>query len=157
MGMLTEKFGLVLGLAPAADRFNTSPYTDIVSLKNAEAVSFIVVHDGGTTGVGSLLATACDNVSASNTAAVAGYYRKKTTGASATWGDVTSFPTTGVLTTAGESTIFEIMIRAADLPDGKPFVRLQTAESVNDPVNGCVIAILHGAKYQGLTQPDYLS
>ncbi len=155
--MLSENVKLIKGLAPAADRFNTSPSTDVVSLANAEKATFILYHDGGTTGKGTLTVEACDDVTPSNTTAVAFRYRRVTTGASDEIGAISTATTAGIDTVPGETTLIEIEVKADELPAGKPFVRLKCTEAVNDPVNGAVLIILSGLRYGGASQPTALA
>lgn len=155
--MLSEKLKFVKGLAPAADRFNTSPATDVVSLANAELLTFLVYHQGGTTGKGTLTVEACDDVTPSNTTAIGFRYRRVTTGASDEIGSVSTALAAGIDTVPGEDTLIEIEIRASELPSGRPFARLKCTEAVNDPVNAAVIAILSGLRHGGVTQPTALA
>lgn len=155
--MLSETHKIVKGLAPAADRFNTSPSTDIYHLAEAENITFLVIHQGGTTGQGTFTVEACDNVTPSNTEAIAFRYRRLTTGASDTIGAPATAAATGIDSVAAEDTIIEISVRASELPAGKGYVRLKCAEKVNDPVNACVVAILGGLRYGGVNQPSALT
>lgn len=156
--MLSENLKFVAGLAPAADRWNTGPSTDIVSLESASEVTFLVYQSGGTTGCAAVTVDACDDFTPSNTTAIAFRYRKiagSTSSDSA--GAVTAATASGFVTTAAEAALYEIHVRASELPAGKPNVRLTCTESVNDPVNGSVVIILDGLRYGGLTQPTAIA
>lgn len=154
---LTEQYQIVTGLAPAADRFNGSPATDVVNTKYADKVTFLIEHSGGTSGYATLTVEECDNVTPSNTKAIAFNYRKKTTGASAAWGDITAATTSGVATTAAGDQIIEIQVDPAALTAGYPYVRLKCTETVDDPVNGAVQIILGPMAYQSETETDVLT
>lgn len=154
--MLSEKHVILNMLSPAADGFNTGPNSDIVAMRDLESLTFIFSHIGGTTGTGSLIVKACDNVSGTNPTAIAAKYRKKTTGASDTWGAITTLPTTGVTTVAAEDTIYEIYVHATDLPKTQDFVFLDTTEVVNDPLLTSCIA-LGELKFQGVSPPSVLA
>lgn len=154
--MLSEKHVILNAISPAADGFNTGPNSDVFAMRDLESITFIFQHVGGTTGNGSLIVKACDDVSANNPTAIAARYRKKTTGASDAWGAVTALPTTGVTTVATEDTIYEIEVKATDLPKTQDFVFLDTTEVTNDPVVTSCIAIGE-LKYQGLTPPTVLA
>lgn len=156
--MITEQNGVIALHNPSSDIFNGSPGGDVVHMAEAERCSIMFYHAGGTSGNGKLTIDACDDVTPSNTSAIGFRYRKKTTGASDTWGAVTAVAAaTGVTTVGGESTIYELEFRAQDLPAGYPYFRLKLAEVTNDPVTGCAFAILRNRRYGGITQPTALT
>lgn len=155
--MLSERIKIVKGLAPAADRFNTDPATDVISLKNAERATFLIIHAGGTTGKATITVEECDNVTPSNSTAIAFKYRRMTTGASDTMGAISTATAAGIDTVAAEDTIIEVSVEAADLSDGYPFVRVVLTEAADDPVNACVVGLLDGVRYQGDSMISALS
>jgi 2,4-dienoyl-CoA reductase-like NADH-dependent reductase (Old Yellow Enzyme family) len=67
--LFSEEVHAVKGLAPAADRWNTGPATDIVSLVKFRRATFLVHQEGVTTGKATLTVEACSDVSASATTA----------------------------------------------------------------------------------------
>lgn len=140
--MLSEKLKIIGALAPAADRFNTSPATDIINIGKTDKVTFLVYHAGGTTGKATLTVEACNNVVPSLTTAIAFKYRRKTTGASDTWGAVTDATNAGIDTVAAEDTIVEIEVDGSVVAaTDRAYVRLKLTEAANDPVNAAVIAL----------------
>lgn len=156
--MLSEKVKILKGLAPKADRFDTNPATDVLSMANGEMITFIVAHQGGTTGNAKIQLEACDNVTPSNSQAIPFRYRKLTTGDSDTIGNITEVAAaTGVTTVGAEDTIYECSVKAEELPAGYPFVRCKLTEVTNDPVNGVVIALLSGLRHKGLNQPTAIA
>lgn len=156
--MFSEKHGMIKALPPAADRFNTNPASDVISLRNAHSVSFLIWHQGGTTGTGKITVQSCDNVAPSNTTAIPFRYRKMTTGDSDAVGPVVSTSAaTGFTTVATENTIYEVEVLACELPADRPFVRLKIDEVENDPVNAVVLALLDGVRHQGLNQPTAIA
>ena len=148
---------LVKALAPAADRFNADPTTDVVNLGLADAVTFLVYHDGGTTGKAALIAQACSNAAGDNAEAIAFRYRRSTAGASDQRGAILEATATGIETTPAETHLVEIQVKASELPADKPYCRLLLDEAANDPVSGCVIAILENPRYQGIEIPTALT
>lgn len=150
--MLIEEIKLLKGLAPAADRFNTSPYTDIFSLKHGQELTFLIYHSGGTTGQGTFTVEACDDVSASNVVAIPFRYRKVATGTSDAQSAIADAAAAGISTVAAEDAIFAIAIKAQDLPAGYPYARCKLAEAVNDPVNAVCIGVLSDLRYGGESQ-----
>lgn len=155
--MLSEQMKIVKGLAPAADRFNTDPSTDVINLEGADKVTFLVYHAGGTTGKATITVEECSSAAGSNANAIAFRYRKLTTGASDAIGAITNAAATGVSTVAGETTIFEVEVKASELADGYNFARLVLTEGADDPVSGAVIALLSGLRYGGVSQPSALA
>lgn len=154
---LIEKIKFVKGLAPAADRWNTNPATDIVNTKLYGKVAFLVHQEGGTTGKATITLEACSDVSATGAEAVAFKYSVGGTGASTdgdATGAITEAAAAGFDTTANADKLYVIEIDAADLPEGKPFVRLKATEAANDPVNGSVTILLTEARYAGASLPS---
>jgi len=154
--MLSEKYCVLSLLGPSADAFNGDPNTDVINTENLEEVSFFVWHKGGTTGKATITVLAASSVTPSNTEAIAFTYRHKETGASDTWGAVTACASTGLSTVAKEDTLIEIMIKADELPAGKPFVCLNLNETVDDPVAACVLVVAK-PRYSAITQPSVLA
>ena len=147
-----EKVKFVKGLAPAADRWNTDPATDIVSLALHKKAVFIVHQAGGTTGKATLTVEACDDVSASATTAIPFAYSVGGDGSGAggdATGTLTQATAAGFDTTAGSDRLYIIEVDADTLPEGKPYLRLVCTEAVDDPVTGAVEIALFGGRYTG--------
>lgn len=145
MNQLIEEIKVVSGLAPSSDVYAGGVATDIISLKDYQEALFIVHQKtGGTnTGVATITIEACDDVSASATSAIAfDYFKNEAVASSDDFGSRQTVDTAGFATTANKTAIYAIPVKASDLPDGYPFVRLKAAESVNDPVLGDVLIIL---------------
>lgn len=157
--MLSEKFAIVNSHSARADRYDTNPTGGYLNIGKFEGVSFLLSQAtaGTNTGTATVTVLAATNSAGAGAEAVAFRYRKKTTGASAVWGNVIEVAAAGFTTTANEDTIYEIEVTNCMVPDGKPFVALRLFEAVNDPVSACVIAIGFGVRHQGLAQPDALS
>jgi hypothetical protein len=155
--MLSETIKPLKALAPAADRFNTGPATDVFSMANLKKLTFLVYHIGGTTGTATLTVEQCTSAAAAGAAAIPFKYRRMTTGVDDTLGAISDAAAAGIATVAAEDTIIEIEVDADQLDAGFSFVRLQTTELVNDPVVACVIALGHVARFQGVTMPSMLS
>jgi hypothetical protein len=131
----------VKGLDPVADAFTGTVYSDIISLKNHNHITFVVYKGVGTTGTSTLTVEACDDVSATTTSAIAFKYRAITTGD--THGAFTSATTSGFTTTAGSSQLYAIEADAQQLAtSGYQYVRLKAVESADSPVLGGILAIL---------------
>ncbi len=143
----------IKALAPAADRWNTNPDTDSISMANHNRLTFLVYQSGGTTGNATLVVRASTDASQTSEESIPFRYRKMTTGASDVLGSVTNAAAAGFSTTANEDAVYEIEVLSSDLPETKPWVHLQCTEATNDPVNGCVIALLSEPRFGALTQP----
>lgn len=153
---ILETIKFVKGLAPAADRWNTDPTTDIVNTKDYRKVVFLVHQSGGTTGKATLTVEACSDVSATGAVAVPFLYSVGGTGAGTdgdATGAVTEATAAGFDTTANADKLYLIQVEAAALPDGKPFVRLKCTEAANDPVTGAVEILLFEGRYIGAALP----
>lgn len=142
----------IKALAPAADRWNTDPITDAINMANFNRLTFLVYQSGGTTGNATLTVLASTDASQTSAEAIPFRYRKMTTGASDVLGSVTNATAAGFTTTANEDSIYEIEVLSSALPDTKPWVHLKVTEATNDPVNGCIIALVSESRYGGLTQ-----
>lgn len=147
----SEFLHFVEALAPDADRFNGDPDTDILSLENYEGVTFVIILGTGTTGTVKFVATASDDAAGSTTEAIAARYRVQSS-SDDTFGAITTLATTGYTTTAGGDQIILIEVLASDLPDGKPWVYIDTTEVVDDPIDAGILAVLHHPHHVQKTQ-----
>ena len=137
----------VHGLAPVADAFAGATVNSDVVKANCEAVLFLVYKGVGTTGTSTITVEACDDATPTNTTAIPFYSRDNTT--SDTWGDWTSRAAAGYLTTAGSNHIYQIWVDTAELAEeGYEYVRLDMAESVDDPVLGGIMIGLINPRYK---------
>ena len=142
---------LVKGLDPVADAFAGTVYSDIVSMKNNNHVEFIIYKGVGTTGTSTITVEACDDVSASNSEAIAFNYQAITSGD--TSGAYTAATTAGFATTAGSSQLYKIELDAEALIDsGYEFVRLVAVEVVDSPVLGGILVNLTEPRYDEAVQ-----
>lgn len=162
--MLSEHIKPLKGLAPAADRFNTGPGTDWFNTKLHEEITFIVYHQGGTTGKAKLQVEMASDASGTGATAVPFSYRRMTTGDSDALGSIgAATAADGIETVPGEDTLIEVNINCRALPDeAKTFVRLKTTETADDPVNACIFAFGHGplgrsARYVSNVSPTALA
>lgn len=140
--ILTQTGHIVQGLAPVADAFSGTVYSDVFNMKNYKGCTFIVYKGVGTTGTSTITVSACDDTTPSNRTAIPFRYRANTT--SDTWGAVTAATTTGFTTSAGSNHIYEIIVDADELGDtGYGYVELKLVEVANDPVLGGILWVGH--------------
>ena len=131
---------------PVADAFAGTMNTDIVKVLG-EAVMFEITKGIGPTGTSVITVDACDDVTPSNTTAVAFWYKTSTT--LGVWSDWTSATTAGFTTTAGSNQQYLVYVPADVLAaaDEYGYARLTATESVDDPVLGGVNAIVVNVRY----------
>lgn len=152
MNSLIEEIKVVKGLAPAADRWDTNPATDIVSTKLYDKVCFLAHQAGGTTGKATFTVEACSDVSGTGAVAVPFRYSVGGAGAGAGGDDtgvIIQATAAGFDSTPNSDRAYLIEVGAENLPADKPFVRLKCTEAVNDPVNGAVEILLFGGRFIG--------
>lgn len=157
---IIESAKFVKGLPPAADRWNTSPATDIVNAKLYGKIAFLVHQEGGTTGKATLTVEACSDVSGTGATAIPFAYSVGGSGAGAAGDDtglIVQAAAAGFDTTPAVDKLYVIDVDASGLPADKPFLRLKCTESVNDPVNGSVEIILYQARYAGAALPSAIA
>ena len=160
MQSLVQTMKFVKGLAPAADRWNTNPITDVVSMKDYNNLAFLVHQAGGTTGKATFTVQASAANDGGTPTAVAFRYAKGPDGAGASAdviGALTDATVAGFDSTPAEDALYVIEVKAEDLPDGKPYVHLKCTESANDPINGSVSIVLYNGREIGATQPTVLA
>lgn len=132
-------------LYPVANAFAGTVSTDIVHVQG-EGVLFVITKGVGTTGTSTITVDACDNVTPSNTTAVAFMYRASTT--PDTWGDWTQATVTGFTTTAGSNQMYQIYCPAQELgTEGYGYARLTAVEVVASEVLGGVNAYIVNPNY----------
>ncbi len=148
--------------APIADAFAGTLNTDVISLKNASHLTFLMWWGVGATGTTLVTVDACDDVSPSNTTKIA--FRYKVLAAAAqpatedTWGALQDATTAGFTTSAGSFRLHAIEIEASAVQSaGYGFARLTCVEAVSSPCLGGVLAILSKLRHQGDTLIESIS
>ena len=149
---ILDQFHWTSGLVPEADRFDGGASTDIVECRSAAGV-FAIIFEGDSTGgttTGTVTVDACDDVTPTNTTAIPFYYRSSTT--FDTWGAWTAATATGFVMPTGDNQMHQIWIPAANLAaTGYGYVRVTVAETVNDPVDACILLAVVQQRYQPTT------
>lgn len=112
--LLMERLHLAKGIDPVADAFaGTTAATDVVSLRGYDRVLFVVYIGVGVTGTQTWTVEACDDVTPTNTTAIAFWYREVLTGD--TEGAITRAAAAGFTVTAGSSKLALIEAAAEDV------------------------------------------
>jgi hypothetical protein len=127
----------VKGLDPIADAFSGTVNSDVVKCLGG-GVLFTIYKGVGATGTATVTVEACDDVTPTNSTAVAFRYRTCTTGD--TWGSWTEATATGFTTTAGSSQLYQVYVPASELAsEGYAYARLASVEVVDNPIVGCIL------------------
>ena len=116
----------IVGLADPVDTTSSTVTSDIVSLKNYHGGEFLVYFGDITGDTVVVTVDECDDVSASNSTAIAFNYRLSgATGTSDAYGAITAATSTGVTISAtDDNKILAISIDASELSAGFPCVRI---------------------------------
>jgi len=149
--LLMERLQFVKVLDPVADAFDSTPTTEVISMKNLQRILFLVHIGVGATGSSTFTVEACDDVVPTNVVAIPFYSREILTGD--TEGAITLRAATGFVNTVGSSKLIAIEVREDALAaSGYGYIRLKAVESVNSPVLGGIVAIGE-SKIPGQTKP----
>ena len=147
-----------LGLISPVDTVATTVNSDIVNCKNLQAIDFLVYFGTITGDIVVVTVEECDDISASNSTAIAFKYRKGAAVGTDTDGAVTASASTGVSISAGDDDkLLIISVNPDDLTDGYPMLRV-----VADPgasASAVEIAILAVAypRYGATTNPSLVA
>lgn len=137
----------VIGLPPAADRYNTNPAGDVVSVENFSEFMAHLIEGAGGTGTAKLQIEACDDFVPTNTVAVDFKYQVCQTGD--TWSAMAdAVAATGYTTVAGADKQVKIFVEPQQLPEGYNKLRIKITEVANDPCLACVVYTLGGSRFR---------
>ena len=145
----------VFALAPDADRWDSSPATDVISMALHDEITFIVMEGAGGAGTTTITVEECDDTTPTNSTAIAFKYRLASSGD--TFAALTAVAAAGYLTIAGANKMIQITIKSEDLSAGFPFVRIQTTEGDSTAVDAAIIAIMGQNRYSGDSHTSVLS
>lgn len=149
----SERNHIVTGLAPVADAFSGTVYSDVVDASEAGRVTFVVGWGVGATGTVTLTVEACDDTTPSNTSAVAFKSRRiSDTTTSDVPGAATDRTSSGFTTTAGSNQKYLIEVDPAVLAaSGYRYVRLKSVEVTDSPILGYIDVILSNLRISQAT------
>ncbi|NIM21849.1 MAG: hypothetical protein GTN64_05440 [Candidatus Latescibacteria bacterium] len=153
---ILERFKVAQVLAPSSDVYNGNPATSGINMANYDRVTFVLSQVTAGTNTGTATVTVEEATDTGGTGATAigfNFYRNEGADADDDLDAEETATTSGFSTTANVTATYMITVKAEQLSDGSPYVRLQLTESVDDPVIGEVIAICE-AKEAG--DPDTL-
>jgi len=138
---------VVMGLAPVADAFSGTVYSDVINMKDWNHIQFLILR-GAASGAGTATITveACSNAAAAAVSAVPFTYQAAS--ADDTYGAHTTVASTGFVAGAGAGLIFKIDVDAeALLASGYSYIRLKSAEVADFTYVGGIVAILTEARF----------
>jgi hypothetical protein len=135
---------------PVADAFDDSGgavVSDVINVSGCNGVEFLLYRGVGATGTALITILSCDDVTPTNSTAVAFWYKQVTSDPGDTaW---TLATTAGFTTAAGSNAMFRCWV-PADLigQHGRNYAQLSLTEPTDSPVLGGILAILHGPKFE---------
>ena len=132
-------------IASFADFTATNPATDIVNLKLYDRCTFLLIYGAGATGTATVTVESCDTAVPGTATAIAFTYWVCTT--PDTWGEATAATSSGFTTAAAANKTYAIEVNSSELSGSDSFVRLQFTETDSTAVDGAVVCILSGARY----------
>lgn len=144
---LLERLHFIGGIAPDADFASGTVATDIFECTGEGAYFLVWYGTNASSGASTLTIEACDNVTPSNTTAVAFMYRASTT--FDTWGSWTQATSSGFTVGGSADSAWQVYVPAAELAsEGYGYVRLKMVESTAQQADGVVCAYIVNPRYQ---------
>ena len=141
-----ENIHWIGGLAPNADAFDGTVYTDVFKVLGEGAVFLVWYGTNAVSGASVMTVNAADDVTPNNETAVAFMYRVSTT--FDTWGAWTQATVAGITVGASADSMWEIYVPASEFAsEGYAYCRAVFIESVNQTADGMCLA--------GVVNPSY--
>ena len=142
-------------VAANEDIFAGNPATDVINLKNAQGVLFVIAMNANAgSGAATITIEACDDVTPTNSTAIAFRYQLISTVDIP--GTLTAATSAGV-SVGTANTIMLIEVDAAAVASAavnstynNEFVRLQATETQSDAIDGAIMAFLFGLRFSPL-------
>ena len=143
-------------VAKGEDIFEGNPSTDVINLKNAQGVLFVIATGNNAgSGAATITVSACDNTTPSNTTDIA--FKYQTISTTDVPGTLTACASTGLsVGTANTITLIEVdaasvAAAAVNSTYNNHYVRLTATESQSDAVDGAILSFLFGLRYSPLS------
>lgn len=141
-----ENIHYIGGLAPNADAFAGTVYTDVFKVLGEGATFLVWYGTNAAVGASTMTVVACDDVTPTNSTAVPFMYRVSTT--FDTWGDWTAATTAGITVGGSADSMWQIYVPASEYAtEGYAYTRAAFVETVNQAADGMVLA--------GVVNPSY--
>lgn len=150
--LLDERIHVIPALEPA-DITTTTTYTDIVGVKEYQAIEFVIVLGAITGDTIALTVEECDTIVPANSTAIAFSYRKSSAAGTDSMGATTAATSSGITVAAtDDNKIILIDVDPAALTDGYPYIRvaMDPGASMSECVVGAVCLLT--SRYAQATQ-----
>jgi len=142
----TETRHIIGGLAPNADAFSSTVYTDVFEVAGEGAGFLVWYGTNASSGASTMTVVACDDTTPTNSTAVAFMYRVSTT--FDTWGDWTQATAAGITVGGSADSMWEIFVPASEFAsEGYAYCRAAFVESVAQAADGVVLAYVVNPRY----------
>ena len=142
-----ENIHWIGGLAPDADVFAGTVYTDVFEVQGEGAVFLVWYGTNAAVGASVMTINACDDATPTNETAVAFMYRVSTT--FDTWGAWTLATAAGVTVGGSADSMWEAYVPASELAsEGYGYIRAVFTESVNQTADGMCLAGVVNPRYR---------
>lgn len=144
-GFHISEQGHVVNIIPPVDINGAAKNSDVFSMKNYSHVD-IVIQLGVTGAASTVTVEECDDVTPTNSTAIAFAVYKEETAAGDTLGARTAVTTSGFATSTNDNVMYVISIDADELTDGYPYLRI----AMSDPTASTIVsavAVLSGPRY----------
>lgn len=146
-GVLSQRLHGVMVLAPDADLYAADPATDIVNMGRYGHAQFVIMEGAGGTGTVKIEVEACSDNTGSDNEAIAFKVREGSAADPEVNGTLTDVAAAGHTTTAGAQKVVVVEVDSEDLPEGKPWLRLQLTEVADSPCDAGVWCNLSEPRY----------
>ncbi|RJQ29209.1 hypothetical protein C4571_02125 [Candidatus Parcubacteria bacterium] len=121
--------------------------SDVFSMENFSHAT-IIVQLGVTGAATTITVKECDDVTPTNSTAIAFYYYSETTAAGDTLSTRTAATTSGITGSTNDGVMYVIEIDASQLTDGYKYLQVCASDPSAATLYSCV-AILSGSRYSG--------
>lgn len=143
---LYEELHVVNALVPVADAFAATKYTDIIKLAKHHKITFVIITGANAGGDSVVTVEACDDVTPTNSSAIAFRYKACTSGD--TFGAMAACASTGFTTSTTANSMYVVEVTSDMLTQGYEYVRLKLVEDTDNAVTAGIAAILSDGRYQ---------
>jgi len=141
-----ENIRWIGGLAPNADAFAATVYTDVFEVDGEGAVFIVWYGTNAAVGASTMTVVACDDTTPTNSTAVIFQYRVSTT--FDTWGAWTAATAAGITVGGSADSMWQVFVPAAEFAsEGYAYCRGVFVESVDQVADGVVLAGVVNPRY----------
>ena len=142
-----ETLHSVKSIDAAADFAASTVRSDVYSMRDHQRILFLVYRGSESTGTSTITVNSCDNNTPDTRTAIP-FLSREIGIANDDQAAIVARLAAGYDPDAGASRITAIEVSADDLEAGEHFVELTLIESTNNPITGCILAILGNGRYK---------